>query len=85
METCRRQGCNRPAKGDEFCGTLCAKIHHGVIEYDPNASKRRRTRNRAIRKIRATAENPHTVEATNTHANRPRHQGPTTRRKKRIS
>ncbi len=63
MSICAREGCKRMARGDEFCGTLCAKLHFGEVEFDPNASRDKRNRKRRIR----TLEKKHGkyIEVTN--------------------
>ena len=59
---CAREGCSRVARRDEFCGTFCAKLHYGLIEFDPDASRKRRNRKAAINKLRREHGSAVTVE-----------------------
>jgi len=54
---CKRAGCEREAHVDEFCGTICAKLYYGALEFDPDASKKRKSRKARYRRTaRALAE-----------------------------
>jgi hypothetical protein len=73
---CARQGCERQARGDEYCSVFCAKIDAGVIteaEDKRNAREARQKRD----EIR--------VDAENTSVNRPRHIGPSRHKIRRTS
>jgi hypothetical protein len=71
---CARQGCERQARGDEYCSVFCAKIDAGVITEaeDKIEKKEARVRRNEIR-----------VDAENTSVNRERHVGPAARRSSR--
>lgn len=30
MYKCAREGCKKPARGDEYCSTTCCRIAHGL-------------------------------------------------------
>jgi hypothetical protein len=73
---CARQGCNRHARGDEYCSVSCAKVAAGVIteEEDKQEKKDARQRREEIR-----------VDVANTKVNRARHIGPSRHRIRRTS
>jgi hypothetical protein len=67
MAVCAREGCKRQARGDEFCGQLCAKIAHGVIPFDPDAARNAKNARRRRRRI-AEKYGAQGIEVENTDA-----------------
>lgn len=45
MYACARDGCSKPARGDEYCSAACCRIDHGL----ENETDRRGERNRQRR------------------------------------
>ena len=72
---CAREGCEREAVADEFCSSLCAKRHHGVVT-DDELERGKRARAKARRKAPdGYVYFPREFE----NRNRDRHEGPQTR------
>lgn len=73
---CARHGCERQARGDDFCSVHCCKVAMGVItdEQDKVEKKEARVRRNEIR-----------VDAENTSVNRSRHIGPSRHKIRRTS
>lgn len=76
MTICARSGCERQARGDEYCSVFCAKIDFGLITEEEDKLNAREAR-RLREEIR--------VEVENTSVNRPRHVGPAKHRVRRTS
>jgi hypothetical protein len=52
MSECLRDGCARAAKRDEFCSTVCAKLHYGTAPASRESPSERRNRKSRLRRLR---------------------------------
>ncbi len=73
---CLRDGCPKPARGDEFCSTICAKIHHDTVFDDKSRYKRDKERHEREAGY---------VFVANPNVNRPAHEGPHVRQQRRFT